>query len=54
MTYNLRNGYQVITTKVDTGTEFVTFNPEGETISTVTLEGASAESVSIMLGKLSH
>lgn len=35
MTYKLRNGYTVRTTKVDTGTEFQTLNPKGETISTV-------------------
>lgn len=37
MTYNLRNGYKVITRKVDAGTEFETKNHRGETISTVTL-----------------
>ncbi|MFF8942865.1 hypothetical protein ACF1A5_11450 [Streptomyces sp. NPDC014864] len=37
MTYSLRNGYSVITRKVDTGTEFETRNRLGETISTVTL-----------------
>lgn len=37
MTYNLVNGYSVITRKADKGTEFETLNPQGETISTVTL-----------------
>lgn len=36
MTYNLRNGYSVRTTRLPGGdTEFRTLNPEGETISTV-------------------
>lgn len=38
MTYNLRNGYTVRTTKVsDDATQFETVNPENEVISTVTL-----------------
>lgn len=37
VTYNLVNGYSVITRKADKGTEFETLNPQGETISTVTL-----------------
>lgn len=37
MTYTLRNGYSVRTTKVEDATEFVTLNPLGETISTVRL-----------------
>lgn len=42
MTYNLRNGYKVITRKVDDGTEFQTINTLGETISSVTLGYLSA------------
>lgn len=34
MIYRLANGYSVCTTKVDAGIEFVTTNPEGDTIST--------------------
>jgi hypothetical protein len=37
MTYNLRNGYSVITRKAEGGTEFETRNQQGATISTVTL-----------------
>jgi hypothetical protein len=37
MTYNLRNGYSVITRRAEGGTEFETRNAEGATISTVTL-----------------
>ncbi|MGW4986290.1 hypothetical protein ACWEQ3_01385 [Streptomyces mirabilis] len=37
MTYTMRNGYTVRTTKVEDVTEFETINPLGETISTVRL-----------------
>jgi hypothetical protein len=42
VTYNLRNGFKVTTRKVADGTEFQTVNPQGETISTVTLGYLSA------------
>lgn len=42
MTYRLRNGYTVRTTAVEGGTEFQTINPQGETISTVTLDRVAA------------
>jgi hypothetical protein len=51
MTYNLRNGYRVITRKVDTGTEFETRNRRGETISTVTLGYLSARELVLDLRK---
>jgi hypothetical protein len=37
VTYNLRNGFKVITRNVDQGKEFETRNAKGETISTVCL-----------------
>jgi hypothetical protein len=38
VTYNLRNGYKVVTRKMDDdATQFETRNPEDEVISTVTL-----------------
>lgn len=37
MTYNLANGFKVITRNVDNGKEFETRNALGETISTVRL-----------------
>jgi hypothetical protein len=51
MTYNLRNGYTVKTRKVDTGTEFVTQNPEGETISSVVLGYYEARELVLTLVK---
>lgn len=42
MTYHLRNGFKVTTHKVADGTEFQTVNPQGETISSVTLGYLSA------------
>lgn len=49
MTYNLRNGYSVKTTKVGDDTEFATYNPEGEAISTVTLGREAARDLVIGL-----
>jgi hypothetical protein len=51
MTYNLRNGYRVVTRKVDTGTEFQTLNPKGETISTVVLGFTEARELTLTLAK---
>lgn len=45
MTYNLRNGYSVITRKAEGGTEFETRNGKGETISTVTLPYVEANAL---------
>lgn len=41
-TYNLTNGYSVQTAPKGHGTEFVTRNPEGDVISSVTLFGWDA------------
>ncbi|WP_329544673.1 hypothetical protein OG548_08120 [Streptomyces sp. NBC_01356] len=50
MTYNLRNGFSVKTRKTAEGdTEFQTVNPEGETISTVTLGREAARDLVIDL-----
>jgi hypothetical protein len=49
VTYNLRNGYTVRATKVGDDTEFQTINPEGETISTVTLGREAARDLVIDL-----
>lgn len=50
MTYNLRNGCTVKTTRVsDDATEFHTVNPEGETISTVTLAREAARDLVVGL-----
>lgn len=54
MTYNLRNGYSVRTTKVDTGTEFVTLNPEGDAISTVILGSIEARELTLTLTRLTR
>ncbi|MGX1133218.1 hypothetical protein RKD49_005408 [Streptomyces glaucescens] len=51
MTYNLRNGYKVITRKVDSGTEFQTLNAEGETISSVTLGFTEARELTLTLAR---
>jgi hypothetical protein len=51
MTYNLRNGYSVVTRKVDAGTEFETRNRKGETISTVTLGFTEARELVLSLTK---
>jgi hypothetical protein len=45
VTYTLRNGYSVRTTKVEDGTEFVTRNASGETISTVRLDFLNARAL---------
>jgi hypothetical protein len=45
VTYNLRNGYSVITRKADGGTEFETRNPQGEAVSTVTLPYVEANAL---------
>jgi hypothetical protein len=45
MTYNLRNGYSVVTRKAEGGTEFETRNPQGATISTVTLPYVEANAL---------
>jgi hypothetical protein len=49
VTYNLRNGYTVRTTKVGDDTEFQTINPEGETISTIYLGCEAARDLVIGL-----
>jgi hypothetical protein len=49
MTYNLRNGYRVITRKVDAGTEFETRNGQNETISSVTLGFTEARELTLSL-----
>jgi hypothetical protein len=51
MTYNLRNGYSVVTRKVDTGTEFETRNRKGETISSVILGFVEARELVLNLAK---
>lgn len=45
MTYNLPNGYSVITRNVDQGKEFETRNVKGETISTVRLPYGEANAL---------
>jgi hypothetical protein len=49
----MRNGYRVITRKVDEGTEFETVNTRGETISTVRLGYLSARELVLDLAKRS-
>jgi hypothetical protein len=50
VTYNLRNGFKVLTRKVaGEDTEFQTLNPEGETISTVTLGREAARDLVVDL-----
>lgn len=53
MTYHLRNGFKVTTRKVSDGTEFQTVNPQGETISSVTLGYLSARDLVLDLRKRS-
>jgi hypothetical protein len=51
VTYNLRNGYSVRTTKVDAGTEFMTSNPQGDVISTVVLGDTEARNLVLSILK---